>query len=107
MLKFAEYSLIDPLQEQSRATSDHCVWWQGGQGRAGEQLCNSQLPSLPHLSRSLLSAKYSYKAGTEHRLWDSEIDQQLANAGENHKPTPSANDVALELSLLFNDKIFL
>ena len=96
MLKFAEYSLIDPLQEQRRATSQSSTH-QPGQPQAASssalQFPAPSAPPSPHLARSPLSAKYSYKAGgTKHReceTFSSEMEQQLANAGENHKPAPA------------------
>ena len=48
MLKFAEYSLIDPLQEQRRATSQSGVTTSRASRKPPAALhCNSLLPLLP------------------------------------------------------------
>ena len=94
MLKFAEYSLIDPLQEQRRATSQSGVTTSRASRKPPAALhCNSLLPLLPpaltwpdHRSQ-LNTATKLVPAHRVHRdILLREIEQQLANAGENHRP---------------------
>ena len=91
MLKFAEYSLIDPLQEQRRATSQSGVTTTSQPGKPPAALHCNLLPCSPGLTcpdhRSQLNT--ATKLGpAPPRVRDvfREIEQQLANAGENHRP---------------------
>ena len=95
MLKFAEYSLIDPLQEQRRATSQSGVTTSRASRKPPAALhCNSLLPLLPpaltwpdHRSQLNTATKLVPALHRVHRdILLREIEQQLANAGENHRP---------------------
>ena len=89
MLKFAEYSLIDPLQEQRRARSQIPVW-SNHQPAASSSALQSAPPApaltWPDHRSQLNTATKLGPAPPRVRDVFREIEQQLANAGENHRP---------------------